>query len=367
MRTALAISLLLALTTGCDDQRPDPLRVGVFVLTRDDGAARDCWVQLPGTDTLSFATGLDECPRAATDAERTLRRGADQLQVFAEYTGLDFDEGAAIATPTARVSVDGVPQATGVALRQVAGVEAGAFSGPLTVPSTVGGLLSLAVEANVGYASGTYSFPLVAATPDLLVDGCAGTCRHVAAVGSIVVTVSVPAASARTATLRQSLGGRLIDAGTPLPLAVASGRVASGTTRIDVPAGTGAGDGTHEWIIDAEVDGQRSPATRLILDPPSIRAEPLCVAPCRLQVGVRTGVRIVAPEGIRPATAKVNLFVAGAPSVPDATVNLSGAAVAGEISGIFTFTPEAAGTLVVESTVAGFPANTITDTVVPAP
>ena len=57
-----------------------------------DGASRDCWLPVPGTDAPSFATGLDQCTRAATDEDRTLRRGADQLQVFAEYDGLEFDD-----------------------------------------------------------------------------------------------------------------------------------------------------------------------------------------------------------------------------------------------------------------------------------
>lgn len=363
MRAAV---LAIAALAGCeiDDELAAPMHVGVFKMVADADGVGECGLLLPDTDAPAPAIGLDfePCPGIGGSTDAILERGADRLRVVVEYTGLPVDEGATVPPPAAIVRVDGQVQTAGLSLRAIAGPIV-AFDGRLDVPQAPGDALSLTVEANAGYAAAPHVFALRAPTPRLTIDDCAAPgCRRVAAVGDVVVTVAIAATTARTAILRQRVRGVLQPAVIPLTLSTPHGRELQNVTTIPVPAEVTGPGGAGAWILSAEVDGVEVIGPAIGLDAPVITRGLLCGAACEPPANSRTGLRVIAPRHIRPAVAQVDVFVGGAPHLLGATVHLlTESASADTVSGILDLTlPDRPGaTLTIETSVAGFAADTL--------
>jgi hypothetical protein len=352
-----------------DDDRPDDISVAVLKRTVEPdpdmpATMRTCWLPITsGTIRPKLVEGLVHCMRATADDDDALFRGADQLQVVVDYTGLEFDESATVAAPKATVSADGVVQTSSVTFAAIVDGNLRGFRGPLTVPPVTADTLGIVIEASVGYASVPLTFDLRAPEPTLTVEGCVTGCMRTAAVGKVDVRVKIPARSSRTGIVRSEVGSTITN--TNVTLDMDHGGVFEGSVKIPVPA-TNAGT----WQLSAIVDDRVAPGLTITLERPVITAQLLCGATCTPAATVRTGLKITAPQSIDPATAIVNVVVDGTPLALDASKALTTMDnTTNTVSGIFEFTPPArsGAALSIEASVAGFPADTLLTTIGPAP
>jgi hypothetical protein len=223
------------------------------------------------------------------------------------------------------------------------------------------------------YGASTFTTPAVTLhTPvvDLAVQQCGmpGPCVLTGGVGSAVLDLRVPAATAPTVTLTWAIdnvlqqGSQMIQLGPPVM--TPNGQISMGTAFLPVPA---VHDGAT-WQIFAQHVGMTSGAQAITIQAPTLGAELTCGPGCVPKASGTVALRVTAPEGFITKTALVSTSVDGVPSVNDATLTLSTLDVnAGTISGVLSLpVPNASGaTWQIDTVVGPYKAPTILTTIEP--
>ncbi|TMQ07985.1 MAG: hypothetical protein E6J90_41740 [Deltaproteobacteria bacterium] len=351
--TPFALACALA---GCGaDDAPAPMTLSLLKQTTDS-----CYL-LVGGDTparsLTFPFKLCDTPGITS-----VIAGATQLELIADYGALEFSESTAVPTPTITMTLDGAASPTPLGAARLPQGGRAVFGASFVAPAHPGAQLAFLVSATAGFEQDLGAITLAAPDLAMTIEPCptAGPCSMVSSVGSVTVHVTVSGTTTQPVTLTSTLD-RITqpDRVTIMATEPASPDHVSGMTSLPVPAGT-------TWQLTASAATTPAVGPVITLAPPVIRSALACGARCAADS--TTELVVIAPRFIHPATAAVDITVAGAPVVTAGTVTLTEPdvvhdTISGRMSVVFPAKPSAA--VAIEVNVAGYRANTLQTVLAP--
>jgi hypothetical protein len=200
--------------------------------------------------------------------------------------------------------------------------------------------------------------------PELAIVGCGASCTATAAVGLVQLVVTLPGDVPQTVAIHALLDhARIADPVSPVTTALVDGHTEA-SAAIPVPGGVAS---NTIWTIEAQV-GAKPSAIDVTLHEPAITSSISCPEPCTTTAGTALGFKVVAPLDIRDRRAIYTTTLDGVPQVAQATLDLNTIDnVARTITGTVALTaPAQPGTWVIDASVSGYHAQTITVQVVPS-
>jgi hypothetical protein len=350
---------ILVLVTGCWPDADDPAKLDVAI-QRDTGT---CWETIDVTGTAALDAAKLELPGFCdAKAAPSIAGGVDRLRVVTVYN-LDLESDATVEPPALTLRVDGVEVETAFAHEQRRTrdrlVVLSSFYAPVR-----GGDLGITISAGAGLESHLPSqgAQLALHTATLrLTEICDEPCTRTGGVGTLPVEIALPSHAPATAMITTTLGGVPQAEGRMVAL-MQRGDEIVGRDFVPVPAST------KSWQLTARVGDLEQPGRMITLVAPAPAASLIgCASTCDVTAGSKRTLRVVAPREIVDRNALVSTYVNGVPalvnvSFPLGTEDLSADTVEGvrELD-----VPAANATWQIDVRVSGFPAPSLTPTVVP--
>lgn len=191
------------------------------------------------------------------------------------------------------------------------------------------------------------------------------SCELTAAVGTASVTISVPGDAVQSVSLRSILGNILQSETAAFSTVPVGQHTTRATTTIAVPAATA----NAKWVLEGVWKTRAARSREITLQPPVISAALSC-NPCSLTAGTSTVLTVEAPKDILATTAQYNSLVGATTDIVGGTITQ---VTIDEARGVkvwrasLTVPNRPAQTWVIQASVAGYPAQTVTAAIVAAP